>query len=95
MGGGLIAWALGVIVFRFTGKLGVFGLGYKDLSSALSGDIAWNIALALLLAKFTATFCCYGFGGCGGIFSPCLFFGGMVGVVVAGLLGLEWQISRA
>ena len=92
--GGLIAWGLGVSVFHFTGKLGVFGLGYGDLSSALSGNIAWKIALVLLLAKFTATFCCYGFGGCGGIFSPCLFFGGMVGVIVAGLIGLEWQLSQ-
>jgi CIC family chloride channel protein len=57
--------------------------------------VAWDIALVLLLAKFTATFCCYGFGGCGGIFSPCLFFGGMVGVAVAGLIGLEWHISQA
>lgn len=94
VGGGLIAWGLGVAVFYFTGRLGVFGLGYDDLSSALSGDIAWKIALVLLLAKFAATFCCYGFGGCGGIFSPCLFFGGMVGVVAAGLIGLEWHLSR-
>lgn len=94
LGGGLIAWGLGVTVFYFTGKLGVFGLGYQDLSDALSGQFAWKIALILLLAKFTATICCYGFGGCGGIFSPCLFFGGMVGVVVAGVVGLEWQVAR-
>jgi CIC family chloride channel protein len=92
--GGLIAWVLGVTVFYFTGKIGVFGLGYRDLSSALSGQIAWKIALVLLLAKFVATFCCYGFGGCGGIFSPCLFFGGMVGIVVSGLIGLGWDVGR-
>jgi CIC family chloride channel protein len=95
LGGGLIAWALGVTVFYYTGKLGVFGLGYVDLSEALSGQFAWKLALVLLLAKFVATFCCYGFGGCGGIFSPCLFFGGMVGVAVSGLIGLEWHIARA
>jgi chloride channel protein, CIC family len=94
LGGGLVAWGLGLGVFYFTGRLGVFGLGYDDLSSALSGEIAWQIALVLLLAKFTATFCCYGFGGCGGIFAPCLFFGGMVGVIVAGLLGLEWHMPQ-
>jgi CIC family chloride channel protein len=49
----------------------------------------------VLLAKFVATFCCYGFGGCGGIFSPCLFFGGMVGVFVSGLVGLEWPMAHA
>jgi CIC family chloride channel protein len=73
----------------------VFSLGYDDLSAALSEHILWKTALVLLAAKFVATFCCYGFGGCGGIFSPCLFFGGMVGVVVAGLIGLEWPVFRA
>jgi len=86
--GGLITWVLGVLVFCRFGKMGVFGLGYGDLSDALAGNIAWELALILLITKFTATFCCYGFGGCGGIFSPALFFGCMTGVVVAGLLSL-------
>jgi CIC family chloride channel protein len=95
--GGLITWVLGVAVFCGTGKLGVFGLGYDDLSQALTSGKAWtwDIAALLLMAKFIATFCCYGFGGCGGIFSPCLFFGGMVGIVVSGLVGLEWPVAHA
>jgi chloride channel protein, CIC family len=93
--GGLITWALGVAVFRWTGHLGVFSLGYGDLSSALAGDIGWRLAVVLLLAKFTATFTCYGFGGCGGIFSPTLFFGGMIGAIVGGLVGWAWHISHA
>jgi len=93
--GGVITWALGLLVFSYTGRLGVFSLGYDDLSAALSEHILWKTALILLAAKFVATFCCYGFGGCGGIFSPCLFFGGMVGVVIAGLIGLEWPVLRA
>jgi CIC family chloride channel protein len=88
--GGLITWVLGVSVFWRTGRMGVFGLGYADLSDVLAGHVAWEIAALLLVAKFVATFCCYGLGGCGGIFSPCLFFGGMVGAVVAGVVGLEW-----
>jgi len=95
LAGGLITWVLGIMVFQKTGHLGVFGLGYDDLSSALNENIAWEIALLLLATKFIATFCCYGFNGCGGIFSPCLFFGGMVGIVVAGLLRLEWHVARA
>ncbi len=47
------------------------------------------------MTKFVATFSCYGFGGCGGIFSPALFFGGMTGAVAAGLVGLEWPMSHA
>ncbi len=93
--GGLITWALGTAVFLKTGRLGVFALGYGDLSAALAGHIGWEIAGVLLVAKFIATFTCYGFGGCGGIFSPTLFFGGMVGVAVAGLAGLQWHIAQA
>jgi len=93
--GALITWVLGSLVFWRTGHLGVFSLGYEDLSSALAGDLGWQLAAVLLVTKFTATFACYGTGGCGGIFSPTLFFGGMTGVLIAGLFGLEWHISRA
>jgi CIC family chloride channel protein len=92
--GGLITWVLGVSVFWHTGRLGIFSLGYDDLSSALAGDVGWQLAALLLAAKFVATFSCYGCGGCGGIFSPTLFFGAMVGVVIAGLLNLEFAVSR-
>ncbi len=93
--GALLTWVLGGCVFWFTGRLGVFSLGYDDLSSALAGDIGWQLAAVLLVTKFVATFSCYGFGGCGGIFSPTLFLGGMIGVVVASLLSLEWHVARA
>jgi CIC family chloride channel protein len=93
--GGLIVWALGAAMFWRTGHLGVFSLGYGDLSDALAGDLGWKLAAALLVAKFIATFTCYGFGSCGGIFSPTLFFGGMVGAMVAGVVGLEWPMSHA
>ena len=92
--GALITWVLGVSVFWKTGHLGVFSLGYDDLSSALAGDLGWQLAAVLLAAKFIATFSCYGFGGCGGIFSPTLFFGAMIGIIVAGSLGLEFQVTR-
>ena len=92
--GALITWALGAAVFWHTGHLGVFSLGYDDLSGALANDLGWQLAAVLLLAKFTATFTCFGFGGCGGIFSPTLFFGGMIGVIFAGLLNLEFPVSR-
>jgi CIC family chloride channel protein len=83
--GGLVAWALGILVFRTTGRLGVFSLGYGDLSDALATGLPWKLAGVLLLAKFAATVACYGTGGCGGIFSPTLFFGGMVGLFLGGL----------
>lgn len=93
--GALIAWVLGASVFIHTGRLGVFSLGYDDLSSGLAGDLGWQLAAILLMTKFVATFSCYGFGGCGGVFSPTLFFGGMTGILIAGLINLEWPVSRA
>ena len=83
--GALICWVLGVLVFFQTGKLGVFGLGYDDLSEALTGKLIWQTAALLLAAKFVATVACYGMGGCGGIFSPTLFFGAMTGLGIAGI----------
>jgi CIC family chloride channel protein len=84
--GGLVCWGLGVLVFVQTGRLGVFGLGYGDLSAALTGKLLWQTAALLLAAKFVATVACYSLGGCGGIFSPTLFFGAMTGLGIAGLL---------
>jgi CIC family chloride channel protein len=83
--GGLVCWGLGVLVFFHTGRLGVFGLGYDDLSEALTGKLLWQTAALLLAAKFGATVACYGMGGCGGIFSPTLFFGAMTGLGIAGI----------
>jgi CIC family chloride channel protein len=83
--GAAIAWLLGVIVFVRTNSLGVFSLGYNDLTAGLNNQVAWDLAGLLLITKLFATISCYGFGGCGGIFSPTLFFGGMCGIFVGGL----------
>ena len=82
--GGWCVWALGSCVFLLTGRLGVFSLGYGDLTAALNDQISWKVALLLLVAKVTATTLIYGWGGCGGIFAPTLFFGTMAGLVVSG-----------
>jgi CIC family chloride channel protein len=83
----LLTWVIGMAVFAKSGRLGVFGLGYDDLSDALSHGMAWKLAAVLLVGKMIATVACYGLGGCGGIFSPNLFLGGMAGVVVSGIGG--------
>lgn len=83
--GAVVCWAIGVAVFLQTGRLGVFGLGYADLSEALAGDVTWRIALLLLATKLLATVACYGMGGCGGVFAPTLFFGAMTGAALGGL----------
>ena len=85
--GAFITWALGVSAFLATGKIGVFGLGYQDLSRVLHNDFVWWAAGILVIAKLLATIASYSFGGCGGIFSPTLFIGGLSGFFIAGLLG--------
>lgn len=95
LAGGLVTWALGAGVFLITARLGVFALGYDDLSDAINGRFAWQLASALLIGKLIATIACYGFGGCGGIFSPNLFFGGMCGALVAGLGGDFLQLNQS
>lgn len=98
--GAFLTWIVGTAVFLLTGHLGVFGLGYGDLSKGLdnqltwAGHLGWEIAGILLVTKLFATIFSYGFGGCGGIFSPTLFFGGMSGLLVAGLFGIAVPISR-
>jgi CIC family chloride channel protein len=93
--GGVAVWAIGSAVFLTTGRHGVFGLGYEDLSAALNHRMDWTLALVLLFAKIAATSVCYGLGACGGIFAPTLFFGGMTGAACAGLLGLVFPLSDA
>ena len=80
--GALLAWGIGITVFAKTGHMGVFSLGYDDLSDGLLGKLTWQIAGVLLVAKLLATILCYGSGGAGGIFSPTLFFGAMTGLAV-------------
>lgn len=91
--GGVITWGLGATVFLLTGSLGVFGLGYSDLSAALSGEYSWKLAGILLVTKLIATVCCYGFGGSGGIFAPLLFFGAMCGIFISGLCEFAIHLS--
>jgi len=85
--GAFITWVMGVGAFLATGKIGVFGLGYQDLSHVLHNDFVWWAAGILVICKLLATIASYSFGGCGGIFSPTLFIGGLSGFFIAGLLG--------
>ncbi|HUB68504.1 MAG TPA: chloride channel protein [Candidatus Methylacidiphilales bacterium] len=77
--GSIFTWAIGTTVFLGYGRLGVFSLGYGDLTDSLNGEILGWLPLVLLTAKLAATVCSYGSGGCGGVFAPSLFFGAMTG----------------
>ncbi|HUU05631.1 MAG TPA: chloride channel protein [Patescibacteria group bacterium] len=93
--GGLLTWIIGCAVFLGTGKLGVFGLGYQDLSSALNNHFEWKIAGIMIGAKLLAMIIGYSFGGCGGIFAPLLFVGGMSGYFLGGLARLWIPLTPA
>ncbi|MEI8234699.1 MAG: chloride channel protein [Verrucomicrobiota bacterium] len=95
LGGGLATWVLGIAVFAMTGRLGVFSLGYDDLTDALTHGMAWHIAALLLVGKLVATIVSYGLGGCGGIFSPNLFFGAMCGICVGGAGSMIFPLTPA
>jgi chloride channel protein, CIC family len=93
--GGLATWIIGCAVFLATGKIGVFGLGYQDLSSALNNHFEWKIAGVMIVAKLLAMIIGYSFGGCGGIFAPLLFVGGMTGYFLGGLARLWVPMTPA
>jgi CIC family chloride channel protein len=93
--GGFLTWVIGASVFLVSGKIGIFGLGYQDLSAALNNAFPWKIAGLMVLAKLAATIIGYGFGGSGGIFAPTLFIGGMAGFFTAGLAGLWLPLTGA
>ena len=93
--GAFLTWIIGSSVFLASGKIGIFGLGYQDLSAALANDFPWKVAGVMVLFKLIATVAGYSFGGSGGIFAPSLFIGGMSGFFVAGLAGQWLPLSPA
>lgn len=73
MFGGL---AVGIIALAFPE---VMGVGYTATDLALREQLAWDMMLALLAAKLVATGLTLGSGFGGGVFSPSLFLGAMLG----------------
>ena len=57
----------------------VLGVGYEATDLALHGQLAFSMLLALAIAKTLATALTLGSGFGGGVFSPSLFVGAMVG----------------
>lgn len=81
--GALVTWAAGIAVYAGTGRLGIFGVGYGDITAAIAGQFALTAALLLFAGKIVATAGAVGSGGCGGIFAPSLFIGAMGGAALA------------
>src|SRR5262249_52010084 len=77
--GGLVTGILTIAMMLWLATEGVAGDGYATLSTALDGDLALEVMLALVVAKLLATAFSYSSGGAGGIFAPVPFIGGMLG----------------
>jgi CIC family chloride channel protein len=75
------------VFFKWTGHYAVEGIGYGnvlDLFNAPLPSVA--VLLALLAAKFLVTVLTLGTGGSGGIFSPSMMIGALVGALAASLM---------
>jgi CIC family chloride channel protein len=79
IGGALMA-VIGLLLPR------TLGIGYPTLSEGLLGRLSWPSMMALGAGKIAATVTSYGWGLSGGIFSPALFMGAMIGGAVAHLV---------
>ncbi|WOO39508.1 chloride channel protein [Rubellicoccus peritrichatus] len=82
--GGLAVGVIATIAFALTSLLGeaqngVFSIGYNSLLVAFEGQLVLGVLLILFVFKFAATLISYSTGGSGGLFSPTLFLGGMLG----------------
>lgn len=94
--GGLSVGLIGVTVWQFSGgHNGVFSIGYRDLNSALNGNLIWQALLLLLIGKFLATAICYASGASGGIFAPVLFIGSMLGGLFGALMVQFFQVDQS
>lgn len=93
--GGLSCGILGVVGYYLTRDMGnaqnsVFSIGYDGLAAAFENQLTMGIMATLLVLKFLAVVMNYASGGSGGLFSPTLFLGGMLGGLVGmGLANLQ------
>lgn len=86
-------WVRPAIAGALVGVIGlaapeVLGVGYEATDIAIRGGFTFDVLLVLVVAKTAATAISLGGGFGGGVFSPALFLGAMLG----GLFGLVAQI---
>lgn len=91
--GAIGTWVFGTIVFFSTGHLGVFGVGYQDVTAALAISLTWQVSAMLLVGKLAATMLAVGTENCGGIFAPNFFVGAVTGSTLAALLAHVLPLS--
>jgi CIC family chloride channel protein len=73
----------------------IIGLGYESINHALHDGMLWYLALGLIFVKIVAASVTLGSGGAGGVFSPSLFIGAMLGYAFGWLVHLFFPHSTA
>lgn len=68
----------------------VLGNGYHTVNAALLGRIPWQLLLVLPLAKMVATSLCSAAGVPGGLFTPSLFYGALLGGALGSAVEVIW-----
>lgn len=97
--GGLAVGVIATMAFSLTSLFGepqngVFSIGYNSLLGAFEGQLVLGVLIILFIFKFAATLISYSTGGSGGLFSPTLFLGGMLGGIFGtGMLWLHEHFS--
>jgi chloride channel protein, CIC family len=73
----------------------VLGNGFEGITQALSGGLPLALLLLLPVAKIAATALTSGGGGAGGMFTPALFVGAMVGGAYGALVPAFWPLATS
>jgi len=78
------------------GLIGLFeprtlGVGYNNITDALSGNLTIELALALVVLKFASWAIALGSGTSGGTLAPILTFGSCLGFVMGSILNINFQ----
>jgi CIC family chloride channel protein len=73
----------------------VWGNGYSVVNSVLHDDWPWKLLLLILAAKAVATLATVGSGAVGGVFTPALFFGCVLGAVFGQAAHQIWPTATS
>ena len=92
-------WTAPVIAGLICGITGLFldevlGQGTETLLSIITKNLDLSFLIILLIGKLFLTSCCIGLGFFGGIFSPALFLGAIVGALVYNLIFFDFELNH-
>jgi CIC family chloride channel protein len=82
--------AMSLVGLAAIGLPQLLGNGYDSVNAALLGKMPLLLLAMLPLAKLLATSTCAGAGVPGGLFTPSLFFGALLGGAFGQVVGLLW-----